>query len=180
MQITVLVTYATRYGSTEEVAQTVAESLRETAATVDVLPVRHVRSPEQYDAIVLGAPLYMGHLHKDALRFLNQHRRALTKVPVALFFLGPVRNDEKDWSSARSQLAHEMARFPWLEPVARQIFGGKLDPARFGFPLRLIPPLRKMKPADIRDWSAIHSWATGLAPALQPCTSNFPNVQHIR
>ena len=68
MQLTVLVTYATRYGSTEEVAHALAESLRENTATVDVLPIQDVRSPERYDAIVLGAPLYMGHLHMDARR----------------------------------------------------------------------------------------------------------------
>ena len=167
MQPTVLVTYATRYGSTEEVARALAESLRESSATVDVLPIPKVRSPERYDAIVLGAPLYLGHVHMDARRFLLEHRAALSQVPLAVFFLGPVRNDEKDWNGARTQVAHEMSKFPWLHPVAHQIFGGRFDPARLGFPFSLIPPLRKMRPTDVRDWPAIRAWAATLADALQ-------------
>lgn len=172
MQLTLLVTYATRNGSTEEVAQAIAESLRETVATVDVLPIQKVHSPRRYDAIVLGAPLYMTRLHKDARRFLSEHRNELMHIPVALFVLGPVRNDEKDWAGARTQVAKELARFPWLKPVAQQILGGKFDPAHLGFPFRLIPPLRKMKPSDVRDWPAIRAWAGSLATTLQPAAQH--------
>jgi menaquinone-dependent protoporphyrinogen oxidase len=168
MKLTVLVTYATRYGSTEEIAQALAETLRESAATVEVQPIQKVHSPERYDAVVLGAPLYMGRLHKDARRFLSEHRSALTQIPVALFVLGPVHKDEKDWTGARMQLEKELAKFPWFSPVAQQIFGGKFDPANLGFPLTLIPPLRKMKASDVRDWAAIRAWASDLAVALQP------------
>ena len=49
MKLTVLVTYATRYGSTEEIAQALAETLRGSAATVEVQPIQKVHSPERYD-----------------------------------------------------------------------------------------------------------------------------------
>jgi len=163
-----LVAYATRSGSTEEVAQAVAQTLRESGVSVETQPVRNIRSLEPYSAVVLGVPLYMGRMHKDARRFLSTHRSALSKMPVALFVLGPVQKDEKDWTGARMQLKKELAKYPWFSPVFNQILGGKFDPARLGFPFNLIPPLRKMPASDIRDWTAIRAWASEVAAALQP------------
>ena len=107
MAPSVLVGYATRYGSTEEVANAVAATLREGGLTADVRPLREVRSLAEYGAVVLGAPHFMFHWHKDALGFLSRHREALTTRPVAVFALGPVHDpyDEKEWQSSRDQLA---------------------------------------------------------------------------
>jgi len=163
MEPVVLVTYATRSGSTDEVARTVAGVLREAGLAVEVQPVRSVHDIERYGAVVLGAPLYMTRLHKDARRFLSAHRGALMKVPVALFVPGPVQTVEKDWTGARNQLDKELAQFPWLSPVAQHIVGGKFDPAKMGFPFNLIPALRKMPASDVRDWTAIRGLASGLA-----------------
>jgi menaquinone-dependent protoporphyrinogen oxidase len=168
MESIVLVTYATRYGSTEEVALAVAETLRESGVTVEIRPNFNVHALERYTAVVLGAPLYMGRFHKDARRFLSAHRKDLTKMPIALFILGPVQKAEKDWAGARSQLNKELAKYPWLSPISQQIVGGKFDPLKFGFPFKLIPALRKLPAGDARDWTAIRKWASDLASALQP------------
>ena len=74
MSTSILVAYATRYGSTQEVAEAVAATLRERVLAVDIQPMQDVRSLDQYRAVVLGAPLYMFHWHKDALHFLARHR----------------------------------------------------------------------------------------------------------
>ena len=62
----VFVAYATRYGSTQEVAEAVAGTLREGGLEVSIRPMRGVRTLDGYGAVVLGAPLYMGRWHKDA------------------------------------------------------------------------------------------------------------------
>ena len=66
MSSLVLVGYATRYGSTQEVAEMVAATLRECGLEVDVQPLRKVGTFAKYSGIVLGAPLFMFHWHKDA------------------------------------------------------------------------------------------------------------------
>ena len=90
MLASVLVGYATRYGSTQEVAEAVAATLREHGLEVDIQSMRKVRTLAGYSAVVLGAPLYIFHWDKDALRFLSRHREALTERPLAIFALGPV------------------------------------------------------------------------------------------
>ncbi len=77
MPTRVLVGYATRYGSTQEVAQEVGAALREAGLEVDVQPLGEVRSLAAYEAVVVGAPLIMFRWHKDAHSFLARQRDAL-------------------------------------------------------------------------------------------------------
>ncbi|HEY6407115.1 MAG TPA: flavodoxin domain-containing protein, partial [Ktedonobacteraceae bacterium] len=150
-----LVAYATRYGSTQEVAETVATTLRESGLEVELQPLRQVHTIDQYRAIVIGAPLYMFHWHKDALNFLTKYHKTLISLPVAIFALGPFRADEKEFQGAREQLDKELEKFSWLIPATIEIFGGKFDPEKLTFPHNLVPVLKKMPASDVRDWTAI-------------------------
>jgi menaquinone-dependent protoporphyrinogen oxidase len=173
MSASILVTYATRYGSTQEVADAVAAALREGGLGVDVQPVRAVRTLEGYGVVVLGAPLYIGRWQKGTHSFLARHRKALRQQPVAIFTLGPIREDEKQWRMVRAQLEKELAKHPWLSPLAVELFGGKYDPAMLRFPDNVIAtspgtPLYQTPASDLRDWAAIRAWAGGLAQTLAP------------
>jgi menaquinone-dependent protoporphyrinogen oxidase len=168
MSASILVAYATKYGSTQEVAEAVAAALREGGQAVDCQSAKNVRSLDGYGAVVLGAPLYMFRWHNDAKSFLSRHRRALTARPVAVFAMGPLKDEAKDWQDVRAQLDKELLKFPWLAPVAAEVFGGKHDPAKLTFPHNLIPALKQMPATDIRDWTAIRAWASGLTAKLAP------------
>jgi menaquinone-dependent protoporphyrinogen oxidase len=168
MSANILVTWATRYGSTEEVAHAVADELLRQRFTVNAQPMNSVKNLDRYDAVVLGFALYMSRIHKDARSFLLSHREQLLQRPTALFALGPVHAEEKEFVEARRQLDKELAKFPWLAPATLQVFGGKLDPEKLGLPFRLIPALRQMPLSDARDWPSIQTWATSLASLLQP------------
>ena len=162
MSLLVLVGYATRYGSTQEVAEAVAATLRECGLEVDIQPMRKVRTIAGHSAVVLGAPLFMFRWHEDALRFLSRHREALMERPVAVFALGPVHDpyDEDEWQSSHDQLDKELAKYPWLTPVALEMFGGKYDPAKLRFPVNLLAG--KEPASDLRDWTSIRDWAANL------------------
>ena len=168
MSSSILVAYATKYGSTQEVAEAIAATLREGGLAVDLQPMRAVRTLEGYGAVVMGAPLYMFRWHKDAKSFLSRHRPALMARPVAVFALGPFEDVPKQWQEVRANLDKELAGFPWFAPVAVEVFGGVFDPAKLTFPYNLVPGLKKMPVSDIRDWTAIRAWANSLAAKLQP------------
>lgn len=169
MPASVLVTYATTYGSTQEVAESIADTLRKGGLEVDLQPMRRVRTLTGYRAIVLGAPLYMFRWHKDARYFVARYRTALAELPTAVFALGPLPGtDEKGWQDCRAQLDKELAQFPSLKPIALELFGGRYDPSALRFPYTLFPPLKKLPAGDIRDWAAIRDWASALALKLQP------------
>jgi menaquinone-dependent protoporphyrinogen oxidase len=178
MSATILVTYATRYGSTEEVARVVAETLREHGLTVEVQHVRKVHNVQPYDAVVLGAPLYIGHWHKDAHRFLDKFADELAepspdKLPVAIFALGPLHDDDAEFQGGLQQLHKELEKYPALAPLAIELFGGKYDPERLNLADRVlaslpVSPLHGLESSDVRDWPVIRIWAANLARQIEP------------
>ncbi|MCK8438262.1 hypothetical protein G3I77_36230 [Streptomyces sp. D2-8] len=87
---TVLVTCGSTNGSTAQIAETIAEVLRQNGRTVEALQARSVTSVASYDAVVAGGGLYAGRWQKPARRFLLRHRRALARRPLWLFSSGPL------------------------------------------------------------------------------------------
>ena len=173
MPSSILVAFASKYGSTQEVAEAIAAELRKAGATVTLERAQAVKTLEGYSAIVLGAPIYIGALHKDALNFLRQHRQELEKRRIAVFALGPTHDDEQERQQSRAMLDKELAKFPWLVPVTVELFGGRYEPSKLRFPDSLIAslpasPLHDAPASDVRDWAAILAWAMSLVATFQP------------
>jgi menaquinone-dependent protoporphyrinogen oxidase len=161
----VLVAYATKYGSTREVAEAVAAELVAKGVDAVARPAGDVRELDGYSAVVLGTALYFFRWRGEAHRFLRRNRRALAGMPVAVFGLGPIEDTPEQFEGARQHLAKGLAKHGWLSPVSSAVFGGKLDPAHLRFPDNN-PAFRAMAPLDLRDFDAIRSWADGLVDAL--------------
>lgn len=167
MSETVLVTYATRYGSTKEVAQKIAENLQIKGRTVDVIACSEVFSLENYQFIIIGAPFYIGKMLKDAKSFMNKFQNELPTKKIAFFALGPLRKEEKDMADTKSQLEAELKKFPWVKPISLEMFGGKYDPDNLNFMDEFLTkpsasPLHGLEAIDIRNWDAISKWAEDL------------------
>ena len=166
----ILVAYGTRYGSTREVAETVAATLGEQGIDADVKRAKDVRSLDGYDAVVLGTPLYMGALHKDVRALLEKNRAALEHTPFAVFALGPIKADD-GIDGSRAQLIDALAKLPEPTPASTAVFVGAYDPARLGLRDKLLTalpasPLHGEPAHDDRDWDAIRSWARDVSGRL--------------
>ena len=81
----VLVAYATKSGSTQEVADTVGAVLRRYGLEVDVCAPGRGTDVGLYDAVVVGSPVLYGGPSRTIRRFLSKHRSALRRIPVACF-----------------------------------------------------------------------------------------------
>jgi menaquinone-dependent protoporphyrinogen oxidase len=149
----VLVAYATKHGSTQEVAEAIAAALRAQGAEVEFRSAREVRGPiGDQDLVVLGAPIYSGRWHRDAHRFLKHHHEELLAVPVAVFGMGPREPGEEAWQRSRRQLDRALAKRNWLRPAAVAVFGG-VDPPKRGAEQR----------RDLRNWDTIQAWTDQIA-----------------
>ena len=137
------------------------------------MPVKEVARLDGYEAVVLGAALYMGHMHADAREFLSLNRDVLATLPVAVFAMGPFSLEEDQVRGSRKQLDAALARTPTVRPVSTAIFGGVLDPAEHHFPFSHMPA------SDARDWDAIRAWADDVAAELSggmPARETAPTV----
>lgn len=167
----ILVAFATRYGSTREVAEAVAAVFNEEGFQPALRPARKAGDWNGYGALVVGAPLYLGFWHKEALRLLASWQEAARARPVAVFALGPLHDEAGEREAARTQFQKALDGLR-LEPVAAEVFCGKYDPARLRFGDRLLAglpasPLHGLPASDGRDWTAIRSWAKELAGRLR-------------
>ncbi len=168
----ILVTYASRHGSTKEIAERIAAKLH--AAALDLPENRDQPDLVAYDAFVIGSAAYMGHWLGDATAFVRQYAGLLSKSPVWLFSSGPLgteETDDKGRDLRTTSEPEEIAEFrDLIHPRDHRVFFGALDPSRLGVRdslIRVIPPARRLLPeGDFRDWSDVDGWAASIAAEL--------------
>jgi menaquinone-dependent protoporphyrinogen oxidase len=51
----ILVAYASKHGATQEIAEAIADELRQADHDIDCIPAGHVRDLEPYQAVVIGS-----------------------------------------------------------------------------------------------------------------------------
>jgi menaquinone-dependent protoporphyrinogen oxidase len=156
----ILIAYATKHGSTREVAETLQKELEELGLEAETAPAAEVEDVSSYDGAIVGGSLYMGRWHRDAVRFLRRHHELLAKLPLAVFAMGPRTTAAHDVDEARAQLERSLAKAGAPAPAAIAIFGGVIDPKQLRFPLNRLPA------SDARDWESIRAWASTVAQAF--------------
>jgi menaquinone-dependent protoporphyrinogen oxidase len=159
----VLVTVASKHGSTYEIAQAIAEELRSTGIDADLCKVTDARWIAGYDAVVLGSGIYAGSWLTDAQDFAEQYRAQLAKVPVWLFSSGPLGEPDPKPYDDPQKLAAPIGAVPVRD---HKIFVGKLDPEELGLGERLIVRMVKAPAGDFRNWEDIRGWAHEIAAEL--------------
>jgi menaquinone-dependent protoporphyrinogen oxidase len=173
MPASVLVAYSTRTGSTREVAEAIAEVLRNAQLSVEVARMVDLKRLGRYSAVVLGTPLYMGLMPGEMHRFLSRFRVQLGPIPQWLFVLGPIQGKPEEFSKAGEQAEKQLKRYSWILPLEIKILGGRFDIDHLPFPFSLarrLPafPIKDVPATDIRDWNDIRAWASRIARQLQP------------
>ncbi len=171
MNARILVAYATRHGSTAEIAQVIGKELTSAGFEVEVADIKTVSALAGYSMVVIGGPLYMGKVDGAVAKFVGKHREQLTNLPVAAFGVG-LAGKSPEPGAVESALGALKKSLEPLTPVALVLFAGKLDLSNVNFVMRKFLEMAKIPTGDFRDWDAIKAWArdlpkkTGLSPAM--------------
>jgi menaquinone-dependent protoporphyrinogen oxidase len=167
----ILVTYASRAGSTAGVAEAIGKTLSERGEQVDVLPMQEVKDLTPYGAVVAGSAIQNKQWLPEAMKFLQAHQSELTQKPFAAFLVCmtlAMRNGE----TYRPFVAEFLAPVRALaRPVSEGLFAGVLEIQKVpSFSNRLKFRLSVLfgvwSEGDHRDWNAIRLWAESLTPLL--------------
>lgn len=167
----ILVTYATRTGSTTGIAETIARTLVESGAAVEVRPMSEMKDLSPYAAVIAGSAIQGQKWLPEALRFVKDHRSELSRKPFAAFMVCitlSMQNAEQYRQGVEGWMAPVRAL---VTPVKEGYFAGALDFHKMPFSLnalmmRLPVLLGIWRRGDHRDWNAIRSWAVQLHPLL--------------
>ena len=102
-----IVVYDTSYGNTKKIAETIAETLKESGIEVDLSYVKDAKKLKGYDFLVLGSPTKMGTMSLALRFFLGKVKsEEWVNKPFAAFDTENPENIEqarlqnKEWSAA--------------------------------------------------------------------------------
>jgi menaquinone-dependent protoporphyrinogen oxidase len=169
MNMNILVTYASKYGATKEIAQKIGEVLRQAGLLVDVLPVDGMRDLSSYNAVILGSAVYVGRWQKESAEFLRSNEKTLASRPVWIFSSGPTgEGDPVELVEGQRLPAALQPIADRIQPRDIAVFHGYINPSKINFIEKWsIKSLVKKPFGDFRDWEAITSWATSIAETMK-------------
>lgn len=159
-----LVTYASRSGSTEEIAQEIASTLMTRGFAVDLAPMKSNPVLAGYDGVILGSSIRRGGWLPEALAFVHKNQATLDRLPTQLFTVHMI-NTGSDEESLAARLAYTAPVRLLLatSPQEEMFFAGCMDTSRLSLFERLFTRSMELKTGslagDQRDWQKIRSWA---------------------
>jgi menaquinone-dependent protoporphyrinogen oxidase len=155
-----LVTYASKYGSTAEIAEVVGKELRKRSYQVEVKPVDGVGSLQGYGGFVVGSALYAGSWIEPAAEFLRSNQELLAGRPVWLFSSGPTGEGDPNEILGGWTFPEDLATVrEAIKPKDVILFHGHIDPDKLNVGEKLIIKSVNATVGDFRDWLVIRSWA---------------------
>jgi menaquinone-dependent protoporphyrinogen oxidase len=171
----VLVVYASRYGSTKGVAERIAAALRTGGAVVELRSVDEVEDLSAYDAIVFGSAVFNQRWMPEGEEWVHRNLSALAARPVWLFSVGTFGDRKRligPFMKREPKGIRELERE--LRPRDYRVFAGVIGRHQWPFFSRLFFHSLGGRLGDNRDWDAIDAWAREIAHALE--TTSVPAV----
>jgi menaquinone-dependent protoporphyrinogen oxidase len=167
----ILVTYASRTGSTAEIAEAICKTLLQHGTQAELLPMGDVKDISPYAAVIIGSPIRKSRWLPEAVQFLQTHDGVLAKKRIATFTVCitlAMSNAEQYQRAVKKWIAPVRAQ---AQPVSEGLFAGRLDFNKLPWTLdtllfRGTVALGILPKGDYRDWNAVHAWAASLPQSL--------------
>lgn len=159
--VNILVTYATRYGSTAEIANIICKELNKIELIANISPVNSNIELLNYDGLILGSPIYGGNWLYEAESFLKHNANKLREIPIALFSVGMVAikntdNGKKEHEKALERLSINHLS---LNVIKVALFDGASHRSNLPFWLRILDFMAGTPQGDFRKRDIIKDWA---------------------
>jgi len=161
----ILIAYASRSGTTEEIACFIEKIFIELNFNVEIKPIKSVTDLKVYNAVIIGSAIQYDTWLPEVRQFIKNNLNTLTKLPVSFYFscLTLSQQSQKTRLKALTYSNKLNSLFPQLKPVSVGQFAGVLNYSKLSFLYRFIfkavMPILGVKEGDYRNWGAIKEWA---------------------
>lgn len=176
----VLIVFASRFGSTDEIAHEIAEELEKHEIITEVLNLKDgksIPSLDEFDGIIVGSGVKMGRWTKEASNFLKGNHNSLNSKILGLFVSSGEAANPKTHDGAREKYLEKIMERTGVKADMAEAFGGIFDfssSSNYSFlEKKIIQRLAKFveggiimqdgKVNDFRNWQLIRNWATDFA-----------------
>ena len=179
-----LIVYGTRYGTTANTSDVIADTLRQVGFEVKIVDAKKdkVQSISEFDLILVGSGIQMGKWTSEPEDFIKKHQKELSTKKLALFVscgganpLSEGEQKDKELNNAKTKYLEEKATELKVNPIALGFFGGCYDFNKMSWFFK--KTLSSIKPKlegagykeskagvyDLRDLDSIRSWTRELA-----------------
>ena len=172
----VLVTYSSGYGTTKEVSEKIAEILDDNGGFgVTVKSIDDVSNINEFDAVIVGSSVRADRPLANVRDFFARHNSELTQKHLAIFAVCLAANCTEGREKVKQEYISQITKkYPELEPMSTEAFGGKIDFEQLNPVMRQLMKsvlkktgIQTEGSVDTRDWDFIESWAVELRERLQ-------------
>jgi menaquinone-dependent protoporphyrinogen oxidase len=183
----ILIAYGTRYGSTEEISQEIAKTLREKGLEPELLNLGKIKSKkwpqlDDFDGVIIGTSLKINKWKKEVKSFLDKNKIELKKENKKLGVFTCSLYAVGEPTKAREEISSRLIENHELEADIYDAFGGVIDlseDSKVGKLSRMALRLGAKEMSDemgvkidlngfndFRDWDKIRSFAGSFADKL--------------
>lgn len=164
----ILVAYASKYGSTKEIAERISKKIDASGCKSELLEASSVNNIKQYDAAIIGSGVYIGRWLKPATKLVKKNKNSLKNIPVWFFSTGPTNEGDplketEGWIFPNS-LTDEA---DLIKPKDKALFRGIIQKNKLSGIEKWMMEKFNAKEDDYRDWDKIEKWAKGIAEAIK-------------
>jgi menaquinone-dependent protoporphyrinogen oxidase len=155
----VLVAFHSSEGQTEKIAEHIGDILELQGARPDVVDADADPSPDDYDGVVVGDSIHVGHHSPSLVKWLLGHAADLDGRPTALFQVSLVSaNRDADHTAAAERLVQELRDETGFAPDEVAMFAGALAYTKYGWLTRRVLRSIAAKERGSTDMSKDHEY----------------------
>ncbi|MFX0185899.1 MAG: flavodoxin domain-containing protein [Candidatus Hodarchaeota archaeon] len=175
----ILIVYASRYGSTAEIAQEIAETLESNEMIAEMIDLRDgmkISTLDEYHGILVGSGIRMGRWTKEAFNFLKNNKEILKTKPLGIFITSGEAANPNTYEKAKKKYLDKFLLDIGIKNnrVMKEAFGGVFDlssSSNYNYlEKKILKRIAKSdgtgfivhdgKLNDFRNWQRIRNWAT--------------------
>lgn len=155
----VLVAYATKAGSTAEIATRIGQVIAKRQVAVEVKPIDQVTDLSAYRAVVLGSAIRMGTVLSSVTRLVENNQASLKEKPFSAFVVClTLKEDTAENQNVVNTYLDSVRAL--AQPGSEGFFSGVLDLKKLSLLDRLMAKAMKAPSGDYRNWDQIDAWAS--------------------